>query len=147
MVLSISGCATIYNPATQRKEFYLINTGQEVGMGQEMDAELHKKLKVLNNPLMQMRLDRIGNRIAAVSDRQDLTYTFRVVEDKELNAFAIPGGFVYVNSALMNLATDDELAGVVAHEIGHVAARHSVKRLQTALGYQIVMGIALELHS
>ena len=145
LVLFLSGCVTIYNPATQRKEYYLIGTKQEVAMGQEMDVALQKKLTMLNSPLMQMRLNRIGDRIAAVSDRQDLVYTFKVVQDKELNAFAIPGGFIYVHSALMDIATDDELAGVLAHEIGHVAARHSVKRLQTALGYQIVMGIALGL--
>ncbi len=145
MTLGLSGCVTVYNPATQRKEYYLIDTKQEVGMGQEMDGALQQKLKMLNSPLMQMRLNRIGERVAAVSDRQDLVYTFKVVEDKELNAFAIPGGFVYVHSALMDLATDDELAGVLAHEIGHVAARHSIKRLQTTLGYQLVMGIALGL--
>ncbi|MFH0826757.1 MAG: M48 family metallopeptidase [Candidatus Omnitrophota bacterium] len=145
LVLFLNGCATIYNPATQRKEYYLIGTKQEVAMGQEMDGALQEKLTMLNSPLMLIRLNRIGERIAAVSDRQDLVYTFKIVQDKELNAFAIPGGFVYVHSALMDLATDDELAGVLAHEIGHVAARHSVKRLQTALGYQIVMGIALGL--
>jgi predicted Zn-dependent protease len=64
-----------------------------------------------------------------------------VVKDKELNAFAIPGGFVYLNSALVEAATDDELAGVIAHEIGHIAAKHSVKKLQTVLGYQILIGI------
>jgi predicted Zn-dependent protease len=145
MALALSGCVTIYNPATQRKEYYLIGTKQEVAMGQEMDGALQQKLKMLNSPLIQIRLNRIGEKIAAVSDRQDLVYTFKIVEDKELNAFAIPGGFVYIHSALMDIATDDELAGVLAHEIGHVAARHSVKRLQTALGYQLVMGIALGL--
>lgn len=144
-IVFLGGCTTIYNPATQRKEYYLIGTKEEVSMGQEMDVALKKKLNVLNDPLMQTRLSRIGSRIAAVSDRQDLAYTFKVVQDKELNAFAIPGGFIYAHSALMDIATDDELAGVLAHEIGHVAARHSVKKLQTALGYQIVIGIALGL--
>ena len=72
-----------------------------------------------------------------------LDYHFKIVKDKELNAFAIPGGFIYVNKGLMDIATNDELAGVLAHEIGHIAARHSVKRLQAVLGYQIIMGIAL----
>ncbi|MFH1457709.1 MAG: M48 family metallopeptidase [Candidatus Omnitrophota bacterium] len=144
-VVFVSGCTTIYNPATQRKEYYLIDTKQEVAMGQRMDDALQKKFRILNDPLMQARLNRIGNRIASVSDRQDVAYTFKIVQDKEMNAFAIPAGFVYVHSALMDMATDDELAGVLAHEIGHVAARHSVKRLQAALGYQIVIGIALGL--
>jgi predicted Zn-dependent protease len=90
---------------------------------------------------MQERLDRIGARVAAVSDRQDIIYRFKVVDNKELNAFALPGGFLYVHNSLMRSANDDELACVLAHEIGHVAARHSVKRLQSVLGYQLLSGI------
>jgi predicted Zn-dependent protease len=88
-------------------------------------------------------LQDIGYRVSTFSDRQDLIYYFRIVDDPDFNAFAIPGGFIYVNSGLIDNATDDELAGVLGHEIGHLAARHSVKRLQVNLGYQIVMGIAM----
>jgi predicted Zn-dependent protease len=137
------GCVTIYNPATERKETYFIDTKQEIALGRDMDAELHKKLTLVKDPLMQRRLDSIGQRVATYSDRLDLMYTFAIVKDKELNAFAIPGGFIYVNSGLMDQANDDELAGVLAHEIAHIAARHSVKKLQSVLGYQIIMGIIL----
>jgi len=140
---ALSGCTTIYNSATQRKESYLIGTQQEVSMGSDMDKQIQGKLKMLDNPLMQARLNRIGERLSAASDRQDVTYHFKIVEDKDLNAFAIPGGYVYVNSGLMNISNDSELAGVLAHEIGHVAARHSIKKLQAVLGYQIIMGLAL----
>jgi predicted Zn-dependent protease len=143
VVLFFSGCVTIYNPATERRETLLIDTAKEVSLGRDMDAQVRQKMKILNNPVMQIRLDSIGKRIASVSDRQDLEYHFGIVQDKEFNAFALPGGFIYVNSGLMDAATDDELACVLAHEIGHVAARHSVKQLQTALGYQLVLGIAL----
>lgn len=139
----LSGCTTIYNPATQRKETLLINTKNEIALGRDLDSQMQKKLKISMSQAMQYRLDSIGTRVAGVSDRLDLVYYFRVVRDKEFNAFAIPGGFIYVNSGLMNKATDDELACVLAHEIGHVAARHSVKKLQAALGYQIILGIAL----
>ena len=141
----LSGCATIYNPATERKETYLINTKMEVSLGSDMDRQVQGKYKILDNPSMQARLNRIGDRLAKVSDRQDLTYSFKIIDDKDLNAFAVPGGYIYVHSKLMEMATDDELAGVVAHEIGHIAARHSVKKLQTALGYQIILGVALGL--
>ena len=139
----ISGCVTVYNPATERNETLFIDTASEVSLGQDMDKQLAKQLKILNDPQMQYRLDSIGAKLAAYSDRQDLTYHFKIVKDKELNAFAIPGGFVYVNSGLMQTANDAELAGVLGHEIGHIAARHSAKKLQTAMGYQLIMNIVM----
>ncbi|MFH1640641.1 MAG: M48 family metallopeptidase [Candidatus Omnitrophota bacterium] len=139
----LSGCVTVYNPATQKKEIILIDTESEVAMGKDMDLQVQKKYKILTDYRMQQRLDSIGKRVGFASDRQDLTYRFKIINDKEFNAFTIPGGYLYVNSGLMNASTDDELACVVAHEIGHVAARHSVKKLQAALGYQLIMGIAL----
>jgi len=142
-LLIIGGCVSIYNPATQRKEIYFIDTKQEIALGRNMDVQVRAKYRILNNPQMQARLDSIGRKIAQASDRKDLNYTFQIVEDKEFNAFAIPGGFIYVNSGLIEAVTDNELACVVAHEVGHVAARHSVKRLQAGLGYQILLNIAL----
>jgi predicted Zn-dependent protease len=142
-IFLLNGCVSIYNPATQRKESLLIDTESEVELGVKMDAQIERKLKILPDIQTQYRLNDIGSKVAGFSDRQDLAYHFKIVKDKELNAFAIPGGFIYVNSGLMNVATDDELACVLAHEIGHIAARHSAKRLQTVMGYQIIMGIVL----
>ncbi len=139
----LCGCVTIYNPATEQKETLLIDTLSEVAMGQDMNRQIQKELKVSNDPQLQQRLNNIGNKVAKFSDRQDLAYIFQVIKDDELNAFAIPGGFIYVNSGLINRANDDELACVLGHEIGHVAAKHSVKKLQSVLGYQIIIGIAL----
>jgi len=140
-----SGCVTIYNPATQKKETLLIDTASEVALGADMDLEIQRKLKIVTDPQRQYRLAGIGDRVASSSDRQDLVYRFKIIKDDELNAFAIPGGFIYVNSGLMDAATDDELAGVLAHEIGHIACRHSVKKLQADLGYQLIMGIVFGL--
>jgi len=139
----LSGCVTYYNPATQKKETLLIDTRSEVALGINMDMQVQSQYKVLHDPQKQSRLDNIGKKIAAASDRQDLTYHFKIIEDKELNAFTIPGGYIYVNSGLMERANDDELACVIAHEIGHTAARHTVKKLQAILGYQIVMNIVM----
>ncbi|MFH0827608.1 MAG: M48 family metallopeptidase [Candidatus Omnitrophota bacterium] len=136
-----AGCVSIYNPATERNETLFIDTAKEVSLGATMDQELRGKLKIINSPQINNRLNSIGAKLSGFSDRKDLTYHFKVVSDKELNAFAIPGGYVYVNSGLMESANDDELAGVVAHEIGHIAARHSVKQLQTVMGYQIILSI------
>jgi len=141
----LSGCVTIYNPATQKRETLLIDTQSEVALGRDMDRQIQKKMKILQDPKRQNRLDSISTKVSGFSDRKDLTYHFKIIDDKEFNAFAIPGGFIYVNAGLMDATTDDELACVLGHEIGHVAARHSVKKLQANLGYQIVMSIALGL--
>lgn len=141
----LTGCTTVYNPATGRQETLLYDTEDEVRLGNSLDNELRKKLKLSDEFLTKTRLERIGNKIAHASDRQDLTYYFRAVEDKDLNAFAIPGGFVYVNSGLMDNATDDELACVLGHEIGHVAARHSIKRMQVMLPLQLLIAIGVGL--
>lgn len=140
-----AGCVTIYNQATEKQETLLLDTQSEVSLGRDMDGQLMRKLKMSNDASLLERINRIGAQVAAASDRQDLCYYFRVVQDGELNAFAIPGGYVYVNAGLAHAANEDELACVLAHEIGHIAARHSVKKLQAAFGYQIIVGIALGL--
>lgn len=139
----LTGCSTIYNPATGQHETLLIDTQAEVSLGKDMDKQIRSQTKLLNNPLMQERLERIGKSIAAVSDRQDISCHFNIIKEKEFNAFAIPGGNIYVNSGLMEAANDDELAAVVGHEVAHIAARHGVKRLQAILGYQLIAAIAL----
>ncbi len=141
--LFLSGCATLYNPATGRNELILIDTESEVALGKDLDRQIKKDFVILKEGILQERLNSIGGKVALRSDRQDLKYTFNIIKDDEFNAFAIPGGFIYVNSGLINAANDDELAAVLAHEIGHIAARHSVKRLQANMGYQILVSIAL----
>jgi len=144
-ILLLGGCVTIYNPATQKREILLIDTKSEVALGRDMDRQVQNKFKILQDAKRQSRLDNISIKVSGASDRQDLAYHFKIINDKEFNAFAIPGGYIYVNAGLMDAATDDELACVLGHEIGHVAARHSVKQLQANLGYQIIMSIALGL--
>ncbi|MBU0547838.1 MAG: M48 family metalloprotease [Candidatus Omnitrophica bacterium] len=142
-LIILSGCATIYNSATGQRETLFIDTKAEVSLGSDMAKQISREKKIINDPKMQERLDKVAKRIAVVSDRQDLRYNFNIVDEKEFNAFAIPGGSVYINSGLMGAANDDELAAVVGHEVGHIAARHSVKRLQAVLGYQLLSSIAL----
>jgi predicted Zn-dependent protease len=142
IVLFISGCATIYNPATQRNELVLIDTAGEVSLGESMSKEINRDNKISIEPALKKRLETIGQKVAMASDRNELEYHFFILENEELNAFALPGGFVYVHKAVLDRASDDELACVLAHEIGHVAARHSAKRLETVLGYQLIMSLA-----
>lgn len=142
MILLLSGCATLgeYNVATGRREFIFISTAEEVEMGQSIHQQLSSAEKISTS----QRIERIGQRLAEVSDRQDYQYQFFVVEKDELNAFTIPGGRIYIYTGLINkLGSDDEIAAVLSHEIGHCAARHAVKKFQAALGYQLIGNMIL----
>ncbi|MFH1782819.1 MAG: M48 family metallopeptidase [Candidatus Omnitrophota bacterium] len=141
-IFSISGCATIYNPATGRNEFIFVTTPTEISIGKSVAKQIEKEYTVSEDPKLTSRVEKIGEDIASVSDRKDLEYRFFVIENKDLNAFTTPGGYVYINSGVLDKATDDELACVIGHEVGHVAARHIAKKLQAQMGYDILMAIA-----
>ncbi|MBM3254076.1 MAG: hypothetical protein FJZ16_07480 [Candidatus Omnitrophica bacterium] len=138
----LSGCATVYNPATGREELIFIDTPQEVAIGNRVAYQVERQYRISQDPALNERLNIIGKNIAQVCERQDVKYRFFVIREKEINAFSIPGGYVYVNSGLMEKNSDDELAGVLAHEIAHVAARHSIKKMQAVMGYNLLMSLA-----
>ncbi len=113
-------------------------------MGRKIAKRLGEQYKLLPDREAQQRVETIGQKLAAFSDRQELVYDFKVLDLEEVNASSLPGGFVYVNRGLLEKAeSDDELAGVLAHEIAHVAARHSVKRLQASMGYGLLQALAV----
>ena len=127
-----------------KKSLILISDAQEVAIGQEMNQQLQEQERVLADPQWQAYITELGQRIVAVSDRKDLEYHFAVIESDQINAFAAPGGYVYFYSALIKkMDNEAELAAVMAHEISHVVARHSVKRLQSVMGLSIVLDLAL----
>jgi len=141
---SLCACTTIYNPATGKNESILLSTATEISMGQDLHKNISKEYKFSTDPGKVGRLKEIGRRLSIISDRQDYLYSFYLIEEDELNAFTTPGGFVYVYTGLFDkLKTDDAIAGVVAHELGHCAARHIAKKFQAALGYNIVGTIIL----
>lgn len=142
----LSGCASLgtYNPATGRNEFIFISTPEEVSLGNQVHQKLDDQFEFSNEATKVERLRRIGQRVARVSDRQDYTYRFFLVEKDEMNAFTTPGGNIYLFSGLMDKLTEDEqIASVLAHEVGHCAARHTVKKFQAALGYNLIGNIVL----
>ena len=142
-LILIAGCTTVYNPATERTET-VISTPVEIALGNLARAQMGLTSLQMGrvDPEKTARVQRIGRRLARVSDRQDVTYQFGVIQEKTLNAFALPGGTLYVHSVLVDQATDDELASVIAHEIGHVAARHAAKHLQADLGFTLLVNLA-----
>lgn len=145
-VMLVSGCASLgtYNPATGRNEFIFISTPAEISMGQDIHQQLKKEYKFSTDPARLARVANIGRKLSQVSDRQDLAYQFYVIEKDEVNAFTVPGGSIYVFTGLMDkLSSDDALAAVLGHEIGHAAAKHTVKKFQAATGYNILGTILL----
>ncbi len=144
--LLLGGCATTYNPGTAQEELIWITTDKEVRMGAGVARQIAEgasdEFKLSYDPKTLARIDRIGARLAAVSERKELTFKFHLLEWDKVNAFAVPGGYIYVSSALVDLAeSDDELASVIAHEISHVVAKHSVKRIQGAYSASILQAL------
>ncbi len=111
-----------------------ISDSQEMQLGQQTDRTLTtKQFKILNDRRLTDRVNQIGQRLAANIKRQNLTYTFQVVDDKSINAAATMGGYVYVNKGLIDAAANDaELASVIAHELGHIEARHSIEQAKNS---------------
>lgn len=106
------------------------STREEVEMGREYAKHLEKTFGLVPDLALQERVARIGSRIAAASDRKDIQYTFKVLNSKDVNALALPGGYIYVFKGLIDyMPSDEELAGILAHEVGHVAKRHIVKMM------------------
>ena len=135
-LLVLASCST--NPATGKRQLALISEQQEIAMGREADQQIQQQLGLYNDPELQAYVNRLGQRLAAASERPNLPWTFRVVDDPVVNAFALPGGFIYVTRGLMtHLTTEAELVSVLGHEIGHVTGRHSVEQMSKAQLAQI----------
>ncbi|MFA5362421.1 MAG: Maf family nucleotide pyrophosphatase [Candidatus Omnitrophota bacterium] len=142
--LLMSGCSSEYNIVTGQEEAYYYSTEREEQIGLVISKEVEKEYKFDGDPLAQKRVEDIGQKIAAVCDRKDIRYSFKIIEDKEINAVSLPGGFVYVFTGLIDITrSDQELAGVIAHEVGHIVARHSIKKLQAVMGYSLARLLAI----
>ncbi|NOX96581.1 MAG: M48 family metalloprotease [Nitrospirae bacterium] len=144
ILLLSAGCATVYNPATGKKEVIFIDQESQVAIGTEMAKRMEKEYPLYKNARATEYVNRIGQTVARAGDRPDLEYHFKILNIKAVNAFALPGGFVYVTKGLLNIANKDELAAVLGHEIGHIAARHGTKKLQTQLGYSLLSALIFQ---
>ena len=125
-----------------------VSTQQEVQIGADYSRQINRQLPMLNDQATNNYVNQIGQQLAAIADPRGLRYNFYVVNSDVVNAFALPGGYVYVNRGLIERADNlSEFAGVLAHEIGHVAERHSIEQLQRAqnanLGLQVLYGVLL----
>lgn len=143
LVLLLSSCATNYNIYTGKEEFTFMSDEKEVDLGKSLSERVEEKFKPLEDYLTQSRINDIGKKIADVCDRREIIYYFKVLDEKDKNAFALPGGYIYIFKGLLDeIGSDDELAYVLAHEVSHVVARHSVDLLKKNLGFNILMILA-----
>jgi predicted Zn-dependent protease len=126
--LVLSGCAV--NPATGARELMLVSEGQEIQMGLQSDPAVVQTFGMYPDSSIQQYVRGLGERLAARSERPNLPWTFRVVDDPVVNAFALPGGFIYITRGIMAYFNSEaELVSVLGHEIGHVTARHSAQQM------------------
>jgi predicted Zn-dependent protease len=125
---TLAACAT--NPATGRREFMLVSEAQEIAMGQSYDPQIVASIGLYPDTALQRYVQDLGTRIAALSERPKLNWTFRVLDDPQVNAFAVPGGYIYITRGILaHLDNEAQLAAVIGHEIGHVTARHSASQM------------------
>jgi predicted Zn-dependent protease len=131
MSMCVAQCTTDY--VTGKRTFSLVSESQEIKMGKEADPQIVAEYGLYDDPGLQAYVNGIGQEIATVSHRSNLEYTVRVVDTPIVNAFALPGGYVYITRGILaHFNSEDELAGVMGHEIGHVVARHGAESMSRA---------------
>lgn len=142
LAVSAAGCAT--NPVTGNPNFVMMSEEQEIQLGRANDPKIRAQFGVYEDAKLQAYVQAIGERVAAQSHRPELVYRFAVLDSPDVNAFALPGGYIYVTRGILAyLNSEAELAAVLGHEVGHVTARHSVRQYSAATAGQIMASILL----
>jgi len=140
VVLVVLSCAR--NPVTGRNQFVLMSEEQELAMGKEYAQQILQQMAPYPDPELQQYVARIGMQLAKKSERPDIPWQFHVIDDPTVNAFALPGGPVFITRGILShMNSEAELAGVLGHEIGHVTARHSVAQISNAQLAQLGLGL------
>jgi predicted Zn-dependent protease len=132
----ITSCSV--NPVTGKKELSLMGEGQEIALGQQSDPQIIATFGLYNDKDLQSFIDQHGQSMAKISHRSHLDYKFRILDSPVVNAFAVPGGYVYFTRGIMaHFNNEAEFAGVLGHEIGHIAAKHSARQYSSQMLAQI----------
>ena len=135
------GCAA--NPVTGEQDLTLMSEEREIALGKKNHPEIIKQYGAYDDPELQAYVNRIGQELVKHSHRTNLTYTFTVLDSPEVNAFALPGGYVYITRGILAyINSEAELAAVLGHEIGHVTARHGVQQYSKAMATSVGMTLA-----
>src|SRR5688572_4439135 len=129
----ITACAT--NPVTGKREISLMSEAQEISVGRELDAQVRQEMGLYEDNELQRYVQELGMKLARSSERPNLPWSFAVLDSPAVNAFALPGGFIYITRGILPyLDNEAQLVGVLGHEIGHVTARHSAQQYTRGMG-------------
>ena len=141
-VLAALAASCAINPVTGKKELSLISEEGEISLGQETDGEIQRQYGVYADPALTAYITAVGQKMAPLTHRPNLKYTFQVLDTSVVNAFAVPGGYIYVTRGLLAMMNSEaELATVLGHELGHVNARHSIRRMSEMILIQVGLAI------
>lgn len=144
LFLFIWVCSCAVNPVTGKRELMLLSDQEEIAMGQGYDPQVVQMYGVYDDPEISAFITDLGTRMAKVSHRPQLQYHFRLLDSPVVNAFAVPGGYVYITRGILAyLNSEAEFAGVLGHEIGHITARHSAKQVSQQQLAQLGMGVGI----
>lgn len=136
-LLWLAGCAA--NPATGGTDLVFMSEEEELKLGRELNQVILKEIKPYDNPALQRYVQEIGDRVTRSGHRTDLVYRFQLLDSPQVNAFALPGGYIYIYRGLLTyLNSEAELAAVLGHEAGHVTARHAVRQHRNGVLAQIL---------
>ena len=137
-------CGVVRTSPFGERSFIFIPTSQEVAIGRAAARQVEAKARLCKDPVINSYVSWVGQRIAAVCDRHDITYHYKVIDSDELNAFSLPGGWVYIYTGLLkHLKNEADLAFVLGHETGHIVGRHAIRRLQLIYGINFVLSLTL----
>ena len=129
----VTACAT--NPVTGKRELSFMSEAQEISVGRELDAQVRQEMGLYEDDELQRYVQDLGMRLARSSERPNLPWSFAVVDSPAVNAFALPGGFIFITRGILPyLDNEAQLVGVLGHEIGHVTARHSAQQYTRGMG-------------
>lgn len=141
-IAMLAGCTQYYNPVTQKTEYTMYSEQDEIDMGVAADSKMQEENKVLETPA---KIRELMKKIGTASDRSNLNYTIRIIESEEVNAFALPGGYIYLYTGLLDrIENYDELANILGHEAAHICARDGVNQMQKSIMYSIPAQILLQ---
>lgn len=139
LLIALSGCAYL-EPVVQ--DFNVVSVPEEIQIGEQAAAEVRKQMQISTDAALNSEVNTIGQRLVQGLPKKDFAYSFYVVNDKTPNAFTIPGGKIYVHTGLLSFAkSQEEVAGVIAHEIGHAYQRHPAKSISRQYGVQTLSQI------
>jgi predicted Zn-dependent protease len=144
VVAAVALAACVRNPVTGKRQLSLVSKDQEIALGKQGAAQVEQSIGKYPDPKVQAYVESVGKRMAAASERPDLPWSFTVLDDPTVNAFALPGGPVFVTRGILTYMTSEaELAAVLGHEIGHITARHSAEQLSKAQLAQVGLGLGM----